>query len=228
MSKVKVGDIVIEEGKISIGGHVVVQGETPPSSPEASRPVRQKAPGVSPWEPEENSTLAFIRDLPIGGIPLVLIGVALALLGLFGTFLPSDPFIPVIGRIPLFIAGLGTVAVGTMKRRLAQGEGERDSSVEKLLEARISRLKPLLAEKSQENTIERLIARSRMTEEAVVEALLAMKQRGMIEEELNLDNGEWYYILSDAWDEARIERRKRAMSLEERHQALIERGNHEE
>lgn len=217
MSKVKVGDIVIEGGKISIGGKVVIeQGGASPSPP----PMPLSVP-----EETENSTLAFIERLPLGSRPLIGIGIGVALLGLLGSFLPADPFLPFIGRIPLFVMGLGTVAIGVVKRRLVT-EGKR--SPEKLLQARITRLKPILAERSPENTIERIVSRVRMTEEAVVETLIEMQKRGMIEEELNLDTGEWYYVFSDAWDEAKLERKKRVMTLEERHRALLQRGKDEE
>jgi hypothetical protein len=80
------------------------------------------------------------------------------------------------------------------------------------------KLLPLLDADSPSTTFERLVAETGMTEPALVETLSLAESRGILDEELNLETGEWYYRRSGR---ARAEAAaQEPRSIEDRQQAL--------
>ena len=64
-----------------------------------------------------------------------------------------------------------------------------------LLQQRAEKLRPLLATGSSDMTVEHLVKRSGMSEHAVVETLAALTEQGVVDEELDVETGEWFYQL---------------------------------
>lgn len=63
-----------------------------------------------------------------------------------------------------------------------------------LVEEHVRVLLPILVERTSANTIERLAGRTGIPERDIVKALYKLQGERRIEEEINTENGEWYYV----------------------------------
>lgn len=214
MAKLKVGDIVIEDGNISFGG----QSSTP-------APPSQPARAPAPVPPRKSQLLENIAQMPFKVRPFVttgsitfLLGLAL-LLAVSWSNLNAGPsgglsLYFLLVALPLVSIGGALFGFGMVKHLLSRPQAQAAAMTvdEQLFQARMAKLRPHLADASETNTVENLVKRSGMTERALVETLFLMKERKIVEEELNFDSGDWYYVLSDraGSDE------RRPLALEER------------
>ena len=190
MARLRVGDILIEDGRVGFGVA-------------APRPARSVTPAARGSEP--SSTLDRIPGTPgllssLGGLSLV-VGLASVWLGrAVYTALPVDAtaLAWLVVGVPAVTAGLGLLALGAAKhlsapRALAVDRG--DEVAPDLFEARLARLEPILRLAGPDNTFERLLAESGLTERALLDTLVAAERSGRIEEELDLETGEWFFQL---------------------------------
>ncbi|MGH1347328.1 MAG: hypothetical protein ACRBN8_37550 [Nannocystales bacterium] len=139
--------------------------------------------------------------LPPGG--LLLGGVGLAMVGLgLGLALPLT-----LGTATLFggmvTFGGGVAFLGALKRK-SQLEAAQTQALPPaptvsptVLAERGRRVQGWLQERRQA-TFEELAQALRWTESALVETLLHMKQAGVVEEDLDLDTGQWVYRMQTA------------------------------
>ena len=139
--------------------------------------------------------------MPAGGLMLGGIGLALVGLGL-GLALPLT-----MGTATLFggmvTFGGGVAFLGSHKRK-----AEREAA--KALPPAPSVSPVVLAERSRrvrdwlqtrpQATFEEIAQALRWTESALVETLLHMKESGVLEEDLDLDSGQWIYRMQTATD----------------------------
>ena len=137
--------------------------------------------------------------LPPGG--LLLGGVGLALVGLgLGLALPLS-----IGTATLFggmvTFGGGVAFLGALKRKsqieAANALPPAPTVSTALLTERARRIAGWLQDRRQA-TFEELTQALRWTESALVETLMHMKEAGAVEEDLDLDTGQWVYRMQSA------------------------------
>ncbi len=190
MARLRVGDIVIEDGDIRIGGR---------SMASAGPAARSTAP-AGPRQPSRQELLAAI---PLRGRVLAVAGAVVALAGVgWAAFL--GPLAPGIfgfatSGIPLLAIGIGALAVGLLKRQAERRAlAVRQAADDRLLRDRFDRLRPLLEAASEENTVEHLMRAAGMTEAAVVETLASGQRRGWVHEDLDVETGDWFYSVTEA------------------------------
>lgn len=129
----------------------------------------------------------------IGMLAVGLVGASLFPIGVVG--------VPVWGG--LVTMGGGLVFLGGRKARRGRPLPPRALSASELgvLQERARRIRARIREGTKagggDYTFERLVAELRWTDEAVLSALLHMKEAGDIIEDLNLDTGQWVYRLQD-------------------------------
>lgn len=214
MAKLKVGDIVMDSDGIRIG-----PGEATTRSVDAARATRDA--------PEIERLMLVVRRLPGTGIAYAAIGIGAMLtccvvalsLGV-GVLLATPSFLFGLGAgssIGLAVAGLGAAKMLNARR----SEANRRVEASAVYRQRVTRLMPHLLKNDNGHTVERLAELSGITCAAATETLFEAKHRRAIEEELNLDTGEWYYVA------ARDEAGKRGdtlkhLSLEDRRHAELD------
>ncbi|MGM0577942.1 MAG: hypothetical protein ACQEXJ_19605 [Myxococcota bacterium] len=209
MARLRVGDIEIDGDRVTIHGD---QGASAGSPAVPHRSVRDA--------PSDGASLAAIpgspRVLTVAGASVALLGVVWMVL----TPESSGLFRYVLSGGALTFFGLGAAVLGVAKhltrRRLA---AELDRAERRRLEPVRARLRHELGDEATVNTVEHLVARTGFSEADIVRALRWMREAGDVREELNLDTGEWYYVLGDegAADSLRVgDLDERAMALEER------------
>ena len=179
MSRIRVGDITIDEGSVQIGG---------------AEPGRPAAAAV---RPAPSPLPSLVRRIPVP--PLVLAGAGAAMLAagtavnvLVGVF--SDPLTALarggilapLGFGMLVLAGLTTV----LRRRPA---AELVSALGGDVDGHVARLRPLLDAVPAACTVAALATRAGWPEPTVVRVLALMRERGEVSEELDLDTGQFYY-----------------------------------
>jgi hypothetical protein len=204
MAKLKVGDIIIDHGTVTFHGS---PGVAHLASSPLSQPLRST-----------NSTLQLLRRLPIHGPYLVAGGVGGVLIGLLLTSLSWSPMLSPEASLfrgtPFCFLGLGMIALGVTKIIVDKTQRQMQGNYDDILQQRMARLRPLLATISPYNTVEYLTKTAHMTEEAVVDTLFIMQKQEMIEEDLNFENAEWYYYLSNK--ERNTKEQTKYMTLEQR------------
>lgn len=127
-----------------------------------------------------------------GGIAVAGIGVVLAALvslGFFGTIAAGS----------MITAGGGIAFLGLLKwvgREQPAAHKALPAGDPTVLRERARRVAAVLAQHG-DATFERLLAQLRWTEQAMVDALVYMKDAGMVVEDLDLDSGEWVYRLQE-------------------------------
>lgn len=137
--------------------------------------------------------------LPPGGLLFGGIGLAMVGLGL-GLALPLS-----MGTATLFggmvTFGGGVAFLGALKRKsqidAAQALPPAPTVSPVVLAERGRRVRSWLQERGQA-TFEELTAALRWTESALVETLMHMKEAGVVEEDLDLDTGQWVYRMQGA------------------------------
>jgi hypothetical protein len=190
MARLRVGDIEIDGSNVTIGG--VPQIPQVPASQSTRPGMALTAPGrttalATPAPAAEG--LDALATFPIGHRLLMGAGggLAAAAAGLIATF-------EAMAAAPLLFTGIGAVVLGLLKRRaLGRRAAARARAEERELAAHADRLRPLLGEGRTEQTVEWIAARSGLPEATVVRALVFMRDRNEIAEELNTESGEWYY-----------------------------------
>jgi len=125
--------------------------------------------------------------------------------------------------VPVTMTGLvlAALAIGArLATRSARAEvAERGPTLAPdLFDARLTRLRPLLLADRSDMTFEKLAKESGMTEAALVETLALAESRSLVDEELNLETGQWYYRLGLRGKHDVVVERPR--SLEERKREL--------
>ncbi len=122
-------------------------------------------------------------------------GLGLAAAGLVLASVFSVGFLGTIAFGSMITLGGGLTFLGLLKRRGRSPEVRAlpapQSSVQVLVE-RSRRVRAVL-ERRGEATFETLLGELRWTERALLETLVQMKENGLVEEDLNLDTGEWVY-----------------------------------
>ena len=132
----------------------------------------------------------------LGGVGLALVGLGL------GLALPLS-----MGTATLFAGmvtfGSGVAFLGGLKRK-SQLEAAETQALPPaptvspvVLAERARRVRSWLQERRQA-TFEELAQALRWTESALVETLMHMKQAGLVEEDLDLDTGQWVYRMQGA------------------------------
>ena len=217
MARLKVGEIVIEDGKVSFGGDPGRAADVAPSPP---TPATLR-----------NGAIKFLRRIPGSPLLLAILGTAALIAGLtalwagrsvYSGAIPDGQAVAyLLMGIPASASGVGLLTLSGLKRLLlprpTSGSTERSTAPD-LFEARMLKLLPLLDADSPSTTFERLVAETGMTEPALVETLSLAESRGILDEELNLETGEWYYRRSGR---ARAEAAaQEPRSIEDRQQAL--------
>ena len=106
--------------------------------------------------------------------------------------------------------------LGALKRSLnAQNAKPVELEMnDKLFEARMVKLLPFLQTLSVSNTVENLVRKSAMTQAVVVDTLFLMQKKQLVEEELDMKTGDWYYCLARQIDDQ--QNNERPLALEER------------
>jgi hypothetical protein len=147
--------------------------------------------------------LTWSDRTPLSWKTIVLAGVGMLGIGLLGaTLLPIGVVgLPVWGG--LVTMGGGLVFLGGRKARMGRPVPPRALSASEVavLQERARRVRARIQEGTGEGggeyTFERLVGELRWTDEAVLSALLHMRDTGDIIEDLNLDTGQWVYRLQD-------------------------------
>jgi len=161
---------------------------------EPSKPARTRGGGdLRSWVEKS--------PLPPGGLLLGGLGLGLVGLGL-GLALPLS-----LGTATLFggmvTFGGGVAFLGALKRKSqleaaqAQALPPAPTVSPAVLAERGRRVRGWLQERRQA-TFEELTQALRWTESALVETLMHMKQAGVLEEDLDLDTGQWVYRMQSA------------------------------
>lgn len=154
---------------------------------------------------EATDLVAWVDRSPIGAGKLVSGGLSLAIAGALGALLiPGVGFFGTVALGSMFTLGGGLAFLGL--RKLSRGGGKAEGALaagpamlppsrERLMVERSRRLAAVLDHGP--STFERLVATLRWTETAVLEALVYMKDAGVVVEDLDLETGEWIYRLQD-------------------------------
>ncbi|MBN1945937.1 MAG: hypothetical protein JW797_09685 [Bradymonadales bacterium] len=188
--KIQIGDIQI----------IADQGLTRPPVRRPADRLAERRPRSPHKAEERNPIVDFFEAHRI--TPPLLVGVGslgacclLAVLVLAGG---GIPFYLLFLLVIALSTSLGLIGIGHLMRRTTRTR-QRDQTVrrEGLLLARMERLRPYLANRDDTHTVEWFVHQTGMTEEAVVLALKEMVERGEVEEDLDLDSGEWFYYSAD-------------------------------
>src|SRR5262249_32653439 len=144
--------------------------------------------------------LSLLHALPVRPAWLLGAGGTLAATGLAALIFsgtPADVVAYLLNGGVFISVGAGLGVVGGLQHwlNLRQAAGRAEQEEAELLPC-IERLRRVLAERAPEQTVERLAEQLGLPEATVVRALVAMRRRGEIDEELNTQTGEWYYCLS--------------------------------
>lgn len=134
---------------------------------------------------------AFVERLPISPGAMISGGAALAALAAVLAVVASTGFVGAVIIGGMFTFGGGIALLG-MRRLRAPKLAPAVLVDPHVLAERTRRVHAVLAGGGVA-TFEGLLARLRWTERALVETLVAMKDSGAINEDLDLDTGEWVY-----------------------------------
>jgi DNA-binding MarR family transcriptional regulator len=181
--RVRIGDIEIDGPVVRIGGQPTPQVYVP-------QELVLQAPPPAPARPDP------FMALPVRGRVLIQLGAVLLLAGivLFAVAPPASILAFLLHVLPLTVGG-GSLGLGVIKQL---EEGRQRQAARLLGEAEIAphveRIRAALSEPRPEQTVEWIATSLQLPEATVVRALDRLRKQGDIEEELNIDNGEWYYF----------------------------------
>lgn len=229
MARLRVGEILIEDGNVSFdkadANAPAAPTAAPPSQPSPPQVARRPGPALRTI-PGRPGLLAAL-----GGLALVtgLVAVSLGRSAFSGAVPSISDIVLLLAGVPTTMAGIGLVGLASAKRlqsrrsavSVASPHPGGSTMAPDLFEARMAKLSPLLLGDASDRTFEKLAFGSGMTEEALVDTLTLAEARGLLDEELNLETGEWYYRLvttgggrstlgSASLDERRLALRARA------------------
>jgi hypothetical protein len=206
VARLRVGDIEIDGNQVRIGGREMTPAQPAdkaPVHPGSTALVRSSGTALASRQstslapkPETPQTLARLPGSDGlwmgGGLALAVLGLCAFVLG--GSFDIVSYFFHGGILIPM---GLGLAYMGYLKRvghRTLQAEAQARDDAE--LGEPMQRIRGLLeAPPEREPTIEKVAARLGLPEATVVRALVRLRDRGEVKEELGLDTGEWFYVL---------------------------------
>jgi hypothetical protein len=203
---IRIGDIEIDGQEVRIGGSHPVP------------PVFVSQALVPQATPQPPAVTGSLKALPVRGVSLIRAGAVLFVAGilLFALAPPASILAFVLHVMPL-TAGAGALGLGIMKKTEEARElqaARRRGEAELALHA--DRVRGALTESRPEQTVEWIAATLSLPEPTVVRVLDRLRKQGEIEEELNVDNGEWYYFAASRPDPVRGDLEARMAALEDR------------
>ena len=184
MSKLKVGNITIESGQISFqqqsSSQQVQQTNLPSHVPQTQLP-------------EQASLTETIDKLPNSNV-LWFGGGALAVCA--GVVVPMMyPLLPFLA-IPIVSLGFFFFGVGVLKIRFKNNKKiETKAKIQHAQQEHKELLLNLLKKKNIEWTFEQIAENIALQQEEILLALKSCIEEQLIEEELNTDTAEWFYVL---------------------------------
>lgn len=185
MARLRVGDIEIDGTRVTIGGADPVR---PPSAPRG------------PVQPGNYRLLRLLQRLPVPASALLAVGVVLAAAGTVVNAVvgvTADPFGALVRGGVLAPLGFGVTCVALLKAYLAR---RPDIPLAAALggdpEGYVERLRPLLHGEPLLRTVPALAGRAGWPESTVVRVLALMRERGEVEEDVDLDTGEFCYAIA--------------------------------
>ena len=201
MSKLKVGDITIENGSVSFSQQQTTNIEpTPPPSHHTPH--------------KESSLKETMASIP--GPPILWIGLAILspIIGLsFSIFLSS---LLLIFAAPFVFFGIFSLGVAFVKRSHAQKLDQKTRTQEQnLILDNKNKVLSILENKREKWTFEKITDTVELSQEELLIALKACVDEKQVEEELDTDTGDWYYV----WQEPE-KKNLRPKSLDERLQDI--------
>lgn len=162
--------------------------------------VRVAPASTEPVERDDLRTWVDRAAVPWSG--MVIGGTATAAIGLVLASVNPLGFLGVVAFSSMISVGGGLAFLGMLKRKRAQDRENQpralpaaDTSPQVLAE-RARRVAHMLSTRG-EATFEVLLSWMHWTEQALIEALVHMRNAGVVEEDLNLDTGEWVYRVQD-------------------------------
>jgi predicted lipid-binding transport protein (Tim44 family) len=164
-------------------------------------PVGSAAP-AAPAPTSGDDLRAWVDRTPVPWSGMVIGGMATAVIGLLLASINPLGFLGVVAFSSMISIGGGLAVMGALKRKRAQArdEGRRAlpaaSATPEVIAERSRRVARVL-ESGGQATFEELVARLRWTEKALIEALVHMKNVGAVEEDLDLDTGQWVYRVQE-------------------------------
>lgn len=121
------------------------------------------------------------------------IGLGLATAGVASAIVGVESLVAAVLTSTALTAGAGLFALGLVRGRHRTDGASRSGPSRVVLEERARRIRRIMHEGGGAWTFELLQARLGWTERAVVEALIYMRDRGELVEDLDLDTGKWVY-----------------------------------
>jgi predicted lipid-binding transport protein (Tim44 family) len=144
---------------------------------------------------------AWVDRTPMPWSGMLVGGMATAVIGLVLASMNPLGFLGVVAFSSMISLGGGLAVMGVLKRKRAQERDEpralpAPSATREVVAERSRRVARVLASGGQA-TFEDLIGRLRWTEKALIETLVHMKNTGAVEEDLDLDSGQWVYRVQE-------------------------------
>jgi len=221
VAKLRVGDIEIDGSRISIGSPSQAPARAPgePAGSTARTQATADLASISrmltalPGTPRTYLKSGAVVSLTAGSVLL-----------LSANLLAGSPLlIPLaVGLVPLVSAGLGMAAIGLLKARF-EPKPDVDTSDRALMSQSLAapetmtRLMTAIEAAGANATFEHLRGELSVSEEALLALLKGAMAAGDVDEDLNLDTGDYYYRAGARPDQVGQESRPR--SLDERLQA---------
>lgn len=135
------------------------------------------------------------RGMVVGGMATAVAGLLLASINPLG-------FLGVVAFSSMISLGGGLAFMGVLKRKreLQRASQKRalpaSTTAPQVTTERARRVAQVL-ETGRQATFEVLLSRLRWTEQALIETLVHMKNAGAVEEDLDLDTGQWVYRVQE-------------------------------
>jgi hypothetical protein len=181
MSRIQVGDIIIDGQNVQIG----------------SLQAQPRVPETGLGQASNARLLATVARLPVPPARLAVAGVALVAVGTVvnvAVGVLTDPFTALLRGGVLAPLGVGLLVLGAFKAYLGgRTHAILSASLEGGFERYLARLRPLLQGEPGTCTVAALAGTTGWPEPTVVRALALLRERGEVAEELDLDTGEFYY-----------------------------------
>lgn len=167
--------------------------------PAAELWVQTQGPGLvratanAPARRDGGDLREWVRESKVSSGTLVTSGLVLAAVGGLGALVVASSLVGVVAVTSMITTGAGLAFLGALKRKdsEAQPKALPPASSAAVLAERARRIQSVLD--TGDHTFEQLLGKLRWTEQALVEALVVMKDSGQVIEDLDLDSGEWVY-----------------------------------
>jgi hypothetical protein len=206
--RIRVGDIELDGQDIRIGGQSVLPGSSQSQvhvqvSGQAGQVIVQQRSIQPQPQPQGQSRELVVREVPTESLALLPSSAAMLPTGgalllvaavLWAVF-PVGSLAALALHVLPSVFGLGLLGLGIAKRseehRLLEAAKARDDAE---LGPHVELVRAALAAQNPEQTVEWLTARLGLPEATVVRVLDRLRRAGEVEEELNVDSGDWYYF----------------------------------